>query len=72
MQDILWLHWQEHLAQNLKKVNHYELGSGELTLTKEHVHSAISIMKLTSVLFFGIAVVPIVTVLTLLGWWIHA
>ncbi|WP_428325307.1 cobalamin biosynthesis protein [Nitrosopumilus sp.] len=60
------------LGTKFEKVNHYELGNGDLTLTKEHVHSAISIMKLTSVLFFGIVIVPIVTVLTLIGWWIHA
>ena len=60
------------LGTKFEKVNHYELGSGELTLTKEHVHSAISIMKLTSVLFFGIVIIPIVTVLSLIGWWIHA
>ena len=60
------------LGTKFEKVNHYELGSGELTLTKEHVNSAISIMKLTSVLFFGIVIIPIVTVLSLIGWWIHA
>ena len=60
------------LGTKFEKVNHYKLGNGERTLTKEHVHSAISIMKLTSVLFFGIVIVPIVTVLTFIGWWIHA
>ncbi|RMW38192.1 MAG: cobalamin biosynthesis protein [Nitrosopumilus sp.] len=60
------------LGTKFEKVNHYKLGNGELILTKEHVHSAISIMKLTSVLFFGIIIIPIVTVLTLIGWWIHA
>lgn len=60
------------LGTKFEKINHYTLGSGELTLTKEHVHSAISIMKLTSVLFFGIVTVPIITVLSLIGWWIHA
>ena len=60
------------LGTKFEKENHYELGSGELILTKEHVRSAISIMKLTSILFFGIVIIPIVTVLTLIGWWIHA
>ncbi|KFM18506.1 putative cobalamin biosynthesis protein CobD [Marine Group I thaumarchaeote SCGC AAA799-P11] len=60
------------LGTKFEKVNHYKLGSGELTLTKEHVHAAISIMKLTSVLFFGIVTIPIITVLSLIGWWIHA
>jgi len=60
------------LGTKFEKVNHYKLGSGELILTQEHVRSAISIMKLTSVLFFGIVTVPIITVLSLIGWWIHA
>ena len=60
------------LGTKFEKENHYELGSGQLNLTKEHVRSAISIMKLTSVLFFGIVIIPIVTVLTFIGWWIHA
>jgi len=60
------------LGTKFEKENHYELGSGQLTLTKEHVRSAISIMKLTSVLFFGIVIIPIVIVLTFIGWWIHA
>ncbi|MHA7734236.1 cobalamin biosynthesis protein [Nitrosopumilus sp. S6] len=60
------------LGTKFEKVNHYKLGNGETILTKEHVHSALSIMKLTSILFFGIVTIPIITVLTLLGWWIHA
>nr|WP_238535969.1 cobalamin biosynthesis protein [Candidatus Nitrosopumilus koreensis] len=60
------------LGTKFEKINHYKLGDGEITLTKEHVRSAISIMKLTSILFFGIVIVPIITVLTLIGWWIHA
>ena len=58
--------------QAIGSVDHYKLGDGEITLTKEHVSSAISIMKLTSILFFGIVIVPIISVLTLIGWWIHA
>lgn len=60
------------LGTKFEKVNHYKLGSGQITLTKEHIHSAISIMKLTSLLFFGIVTVPTITVLSLIGWWIHA
>lgn len=60
------------LGTKFEKINHYKLGSGEIILTKEHVISAISIMKLTSILFFGIVIIPIITVLTLIGWWIHA
>jgi len=60
------------LETKFEKINHYKLGQGEITLTKDHVHSAIAIMKLTSILFFGIVVVPIIYVLSLIGWWIHA
>ena len=54
-----------------EKINHYKLGNGEIILTKEHVHSAISLMKLTSILFFGIVSIPIISILSILGWWIH-
>jgi len=60
------------LETKFEKVNHYMLGDGEITLTKEHVNSALTMMKLTSILFFGIITIPIITVLSLTGWWIHA
>ncbi len=60
------------LETRFEKINHYQLGDGQTILTKEHVHSAISIMKLTSILFFGIVTVPIITILSITGWWIHA
>jgi adenosylcobinamide-phosphate synthase len=60
------------LETKFEKINHYELGDGKITLTKEHVHSAIAMMKLTSILFFGIIIIPIITILSLIGWWIHA
>ena len=60
------------LETKFEKINHYKLGDGEIILTKEHVHSAISIMKLTSILFFGIITIPLITILSLAGWWIHA
>ena len=59
------------LETKFEKINHYKLGNGEIILTKEHIHSAISIMKLTSVLFFGIVSIPIISILSILGWWIH-
>ncbi len=60
------------LDTKFEKINHYKLGDGEITLTKEHVNSALTMMKLTSVLFFGIVTIPIITILSLVGWWIHA
>lgn len=59
------------LETKFEKIDHYKLGDGETVLTKEHVHSAISIMKLTSVLFFGIITIPIISILSFVGWWIH-
>lgn len=60
------------LETKFEKINHYKLGDGEITLTKEHVYSAITMMKLTSILFFGIVTIPIISILSLIGWWIHA
>jgi adenosylcobinamide-phosphate synthase len=48
------------------------LGDGEIVLTKEHVFSAITMMKLTAILFFGIVTIPIITVLSFIGWWVNA
>ncbi|MBC8516804.1 MAG: cobalamin biosynthesis protein [Nitrosopumilus sp.] len=59
------------LETKFEKINHYKLGDGETILTKEHVYSAISIMKITSILFFGIVTIPIVYILSLIGWWVH-
>lgn len=60
------------LETKFEKINHYKLGDGEITLTKEHVTSALTMMKLSSILFFGIITIPIITILSLIGWWIHA
>ena len=59
------------LETKFEKINHYKLGNGEIILTKEHIHSAISMMKLTSVLFVGIITIPIISILYFVGWWIH-
>lgn len=60
------------LEAKFEKLDHYSLGDGSISFTKEHVKSAISIMKVTSILFCGIIVVPIILLLSYLGWWIHA
>ncbi|KAF6247934.1 cobalamin biosynthesis protein [Nitrosopumilus sp. b3] len=60
------------LETKFEKINHYKLGDGEIILTKEHVYSALNMMKLTSILFFGIVTIPIITISSLIGWWIHA
>ena len=60
------------LETKFEKINHYKLGNGEITLTTEHVNSALTMMKLTSILFFGLVIIPIITILSLVGWWIYA
>ena len=60
------------LETKFEKINHYKLGNGNFVLTNQHIYSALTIMKLTSVLFFGIITIPIISVLSILGWWIHA
>ncbi|WP_371504156.1 cobalamin biosynthesis protein [Nitrosopumilus adriaticus] len=60
------------LETKFEKINHYKLGDGEIVLTKEHVFSAITMMKLTAILFFGIVTMPIITVLSFIGWWVNA
>lgn len=60
------------LGTKFEKINHYSLGEGSLEFTKEHVRSAIVLMKVTSILFCAIVTVPIIILLSYLGWWIHA
>ncbi len=60
------------LGTKFEKIDHYSLGDGDISFTKDHVRSAILIMKVTSILFCGIVVVPILLFLSYLGWWIHA
>ena len=59
------------LETKFEKINHYKLGDGEITLTRDHVLSAIKIMKLASILFFGIITIPIIFILSVLGWWLY-
>jgi adenosylcobinamide-phosphate synthase len=60
------------LGAKFEKIDHYSLGDGNISFTKDHVRSAILIMKVTSILFCGMVVVPILLFLSYLGWWIHA
>ena len=59
------------LETKFEKINHYQLGDGQISLTKEHVNSALAMMKLTSILFFGMVSIPIIIILSMVGWWIH-
>ncbi len=60
------------LETKFEKVNHYSLGDGEIEFSRSHVKSAISIMKITSIIFSGMIVIPVVLLLSYFGWWIHA
>ena len=60
------------LGTKFEKIDHYSLGDGEISFSKEHVKSTIALMKVTSIIFCGIVVVPTILLLSYLGWWIHA
>ncbi len=60
------------LETKFEKINHYSLGDGNVSLSKQHVKSAISLMKTTSILFSILFVLPTIILLNYLGWWIHA
>ena len=55
------------LDTKFQKVDHYRIGSGSVYLSTRHVRSAIVLMKVTTVLFFGIVTIPIITILSYLG-----
>jgi adenosylcobinamide-phosphate synthase len=59
------------LGTRFEKVNHYTIGDGTFELTTDHIKSAISLMKVTSILFCGMITIPIIVVLSYLGlWWL--
>ena len=60
------------LGTRFEKINHYSVGEGDIQLTKAHLRSAISLMKITSILFCVIFTVPVIIILSYFGWWIHA
>ena len=55
------------LDTKFQKVDHYTIGSGSIYLSIKHVRSAIVLMKVTTVLFFGLVAIPIITILSYLG-----
>ena len=60
------------LGTKFEKINYYSLGDGKVEFSKTHVKSAISLMKLTSIIFCGMVVFPVVIFLSYVGWWIYA
>jgi len=59
------------LSVKFEKIDHYVLGDGSLEFTEDNFKSAISIMKLTTILFCAIFTIPMIVGLSYLGWWIH-
>jgi adenosylcobinamide-phosphate synthase len=57
------------LRVRLEKIGHYALGDGQEQATIEKCRTAVSIMKLTTVLFFVAFCVPAMSALYLAGWW---
>jgi len=60
------------LETKFEKIGHYSLGDGDVSFNKEHVYSAILLMKVTSILFCAIVIIPIILLLSFLGWWVYA
>jgi len=60
------------LGTKLEKMDCYTIGNGSIEFTKSHIISAVTLMKVSSILFCGIITVPIIVTLSFLGWWIHA
>jgi len=55
------------LQTKFEKIDHYSLGEGNFELTKYHIKSAIILMKMTSIIFCGIVVIPIIIILSYIG-----
>src|SRR2546430_1924660 len=57
------------LGIRFEKLDHYILGDGISDITETHFKLAVSIMKLTSILFVALFTIPVIAVLSYLGWW---
>ncbi len=60
------------LGKKFEKIDHYSLGDGDISFSVEHIKSTIILMKITSIIFAGFVVTPIILILSYFGWWIHA
>ncbi len=54
------------LGTTFEKIEHYSLGSGNQEITSKKVTDAIALMKVTSLLFFGIVSIPIILFISLM------
>ena len=59
------------LGIKFEKMEHYVLGDGNSEMTEGHFKSAISIMKVTTILFVLFFTVPVILMLSYLGWWFN-
>ncbi|MDE1815612.1 MAG: cobalamin biosynthesis protein [Thaumarchaeota archaeon] len=57
------------LDVKFEKLDHYVLGDGSTEFTEKHFKTAVSMMKVTAILFAGLFTVPMIVVLSYLGWW---
>ena len=53
------------LGTKFEKLEHYSLGTGDNEITSKKVKDAITLMKVTSLLFFGIVSIPIILFVSL-------
>ncbi len=54
------------LGTKFEKLEHYSLGTGDNEITSKKVKDAITLMKVTSLLFFGIVSIPIILFISLM------
>jgi adenosylcobinamide-phosphate synthase len=59
------------LGIKFEKMEHYVLGDGNSEITERHFKSAISIMKVTTILFILFFTIPVILILSYLGWWFN-
>jgi len=57
------------LGVKFEKLDHYVLGDGNTEFTEKHFKTAIYMMKVTAILFAGMFTIPVIIVLSFLGWW---
>jgi len=58
------------LGVRFEKLDHYNLGEDISELSEKHIKTAISIMRTTAILFAMLFTIPMIVLLSYLGWWI--
>jgi adenosylcobinamide-phosphate synthase len=59
------------LGIRFEKIEHYVLGDGSFDINERHFRCTISIMKMTTILFVLIFTIPMILLLSSLGWWFN-